>query len=53
MIRKILMGAVLWTLLISGLHVQLNIGWSQLASSLRGQFEERPESMVVGFLPVT
>ena len=54
MIRKILSGAVLWTLLITGLHVHLNIGWSRLASSVKGRFESAPDdSMVVGFLPVT
>ena len=51
--RRVLIGAVLWTLLISAAHVQLNVGWRGLWKSLgvlRGT--ERAE-MVVGFLPVT
>lgn len=46
--RRILLAAGLWLLLISALHVQLNVGWSRLAGSLRGRRE-----LIVGFLPVT
>ncbi|MFT7676654.1 MAG: hypothetical protein ACI8QC_000627 [Planctomycetota bacterium] len=53
MIRKVFMGSVLWTILISLLHVQLNVGWSELARKLRVQMGEQPTELVVGFLPVT
>lgn len=56
MIRKVLLGSILWTLLISVLHVQLNVGWSQLARELRlplGEPGEDRAELVVGFLPVT
>ena len=45
---KILIGALVWTTLITGLHVQLNVGWGRLLSTLAGRKE-----MLVGFLPVT
>ncbi len=45
---KILIGALAWTTLITGLHVQLNVGWERLFSMLQGRKE-----MLVGFLPVT
>lgn len=45
---KILIGALLWTSLISGVHVHLNVGWARLAGMMMGRKE-----MLVGFLPVT
>ncbi len=53
MIRKVLLGSILWTLLISVLHVQLNVGWSKLARDLQSQLGEKTDELVVGFLPVT
>ncbi len=53
MIRKVFLGAVLWTMFISLLHVQLNIGWSELGSKLRVALGTEREQMIVGFLPVT
>lgn len=51
--RKVLVGALLWTALITLVHVSLNVGWSELRRRVavwRG--EERAE-LIVGFLPVT
>ena len=51
--RKVLVGALLWTLVITLVHVQLNIGWAALREQIavwRGK--ERAE-LIVGFLPVT
>ncbi|MDP6988825.1 MAG: hypothetical protein QF903_05050 [Planctomycetota bacterium] len=45
---KILLGSCLWVMLITSLHVQLNVGWTRLASMLAGRQE-----LIVGFLPVT
>lgn len=53
MIRKVLIGSVLWTILISCLHVQLNVGWSELVQRVKAQFGEERQELVVGFLPVT
>lgn len=53
MIRKVLLGSILWTLLISVLHVQLNVGWSNLAREFQSQLGEETDELVVGFLPVT
>jgi len=50
---KVLLGAALWTLLITLTHIQVNVGWSTFAHEVRVFFGlERPE-LVVGFLPVT
>lgn len=51
--RKVLIGAVLWTLLITLGHVQLNVGWSRLADEMRILFGQERQELVVGFLPVT
>ena len=46
--RKVVLGALLWALLITLLHVQLNVGWARLGRQILGRKE-----LVVGFLPVT
>lgn len=51
--RRVLIGAVLWTLLISLAHVQLNVGWRALAKNLGLAGSSARAEMVVGFLPVT
>jgi len=51
--RKMLTGAGIWLLLISVLHVQLNVGWGQLASSVRVRLGLERPGLSVGFLPVT
>jgi len=38
---------------ISGLHIQLNIGWGRLADDLRSLFDARRRVLMVGYLPVT
>ena len=45
---KITAGALAWVMFITVLHVQLNVGWERLASTVAGRKE-----LVVGFLPVT
>lgn len=45
---KVATGALAWLLFITALHIQLNVGWERLTSSLAGRKE-----LVVGFLPVT
>jgi len=45
---RVTVGALLWLALITGLHVQLNVGWERLRGMLLGRRE-----LVVGFLPVT
>jgi hypothetical protein len=51
--RNILFGAAIWLVLITTLHLHLNVGWARLASRMQVWLgNERPE-LVVGFLPVT
>ena len=51
--RQVAIGACLWTLLITLVHVQLNVGWGELASKVRILLGTEREEMIVGFLPVT
>ena len=51
--RKVLIGALLWTLLITLVHVSLNVGWGELGKQVEVMRGERREELVVGFLPVT
>jgi len=50
---KVLLGALLWTLLVSLAHVQLNIGWSQVNAIVREWMGHKRKTLDVGFLPVT
>ena len=50
---KILTGALLWLLVISGLHVTLNVGWGDLAHEVKVMFGQARRTLYVGFLPVT
>lgn len=51
--RKVFFGALAWLVLVSALHLHLNVGWARLASNVRVLLgRERPE-LIVGFLPVT
>lgn len=43
-----LVAALAWVALVTGLHVQLNVGWARALSLLAGRRE-----LMVGFLPVT
>lgn len=51
--RKILLGALLWTLLITLAHIQLNVGWKELESQVLRRFSGERGELLVGFLPVT
>lgn len=51
--RKILLGALLWTLLISLAHLHLNVGWSNFGTLIRRYFTGERGELLVGFLPVT
>jgi hypothetical protein len=50
---KVLFGAALWAVLISVLHVSLNVGWANLARQMRVLFGGERQELIVGFLPVT
>lgn len=50
---KVLLGALLWTLLVSLAHVQLNIGWGQVGEIVREWKGHKRKTLEVGFLPVT
>ncbi|MCA8943066.1 MAG: hypothetical protein R3F34_04690 [Planctomycetota bacterium] len=51
--RKVLFGTIVWTLLITLLHVQLNVGWSRLVHEAKVLVSGEREELIVGFLPVT
>lgn len=51
--RKVFLGAIAWTLLITVVHVWLNVGWTHLVRQIDVMFGERREELIVGFLPVT
>jgi len=51
--RTVVLGACLWTLLITAAHVQLNVGWERLAAKTRVFLGMEREELIVGFLPVT
>ena len=50
---KVTLGALAWALFITVLHVQLNVGWSELARKMRMYMGQEREELIVGFLPVT
>jgi len=51
--RKVLIGTLVWALLITLVHVQLNVGWSNLRHEVAVLTGEEREELIVGFLPVT
>ena len=51
--RKVLIGTVLWTLLITLGHVQLNVGWGALRKRAAVFTGAERQELIVGFLPVT
>jgi hypothetical protein len=51
--RRILIGALLWTLLITLAHIQLNLGWGELKTQILRRFTGERGELLVGFLPVT
>jgi hypothetical protein len=51
--QKVAIAALLWTLAITALHIQLNVGWSRLVDNVQVAIGSKRGEMVVGFLPVT
>lgn len=51
--RKVLLGSLAWLVMITLVHLQLNVGWSSLSRQLSVMVGEEREELVVGFLPVT
>ena len=50
---KVVVGSIVWLVLITVSHIQLNVGWERALSQVKVVFGfERPE-LIVGFLPVT
>ena len=50
---RIVTGAMVWVILITLAHVQLNVGWSALADEIRVLLGMQRQSLIVGLLPVT
>ena len=50
---KVLLGALLWTLLVSVAHLQLNVGWREVGEIVREWMGGKRKTLEVGFLPVT
>ena len=51
--RKMLTGATIWLLLISVMHVQLNLGWGAVKNKVLETLGMQRRELHVGFLPVT
>lgn len=51
--RKVLIGALLWALVVTVSHVQLNVGWKELSSQIEEFLGKKRRELTVGFLPVT
>lgn len=51
--RRLLVGSVLWTALVTCLHVWANVGFGPLWQELRAAVGLVRPSLRVGFLPVT
>ncbi len=50
---KVFVGALMWALSISALHVQLNVGWGSLGQRFKVMLGIERQELLVGFLPVT
>ena len=50
---RILIASTVWLVLVTALHVQLNLGWTRLGREIREALGETRSELVVGFLPVT
>ena len=53
MTRKVLLGALVWAVLITAAHVQLNVGWGNLARKWAVATGQARRELIIGFLPVT
>ena len=51
--RKILLGSTGWLILITVLHLHLNVGWARLVHEAKVALGRARPELVVGFLPVT
>ncbi|MEO2164232.1 MAG: hypothetical protein ABGY29_17070 [bacterium] len=51
--RKVGIGMLLWALLITLSHIQLNLGWDTIWKKFAVMTGEQREELVIGFLPVT
>ena len=51
--RSVLIGATLWLLTISVLHLSLNVGWKEVAHQIKVMLGQERQTLYVGFLPVT
>lgn len=50
---KVLLGALLWTLVVSVAHLHLNYGYAQLREIIAEWMGHKRMTLEVGFLPVT
>lgn len=50
---KVMVGTLVWTLFISIMHIQLNVGWDRAGSFIRSLYADVQKELQVGFLPVT
>lgn len=50
---KILVGALLWTLLVTVAHVWANVGFANFTSGVKAMLGLERVRLTVGFLPVT
>jgi hypothetical protein len=50
---KVLIGALVWTLLVSVAHVHLNYGSDQVREIVREWLGHKRKTLEVGFIPVT
>ena len=50
---RIMVGSFAWLLVISLLHVSLNVGWKDLWHDVKVLFGQERRTLLVGFLPVT
>ena len=51
--QRIVVGSILWTLLVTVLHLWANVGLDSVGSSVRQLMGIERSSLRVGFLPVT
>ena len=51
--RKVLLGSLVWAILLTLAHIQLNVGWSRLKENVDVFLGDKRRELTVGFLPVT
>lgn len=50
---RIVLGSIVWTLLVTCLHLWANVGFDRVGASVRQLMGIERSSLRVGFLPVT